>query len=359
MVFSHLVFLPKATIRPNMKIDKRIIGDDNPSYVIAEVGLAHEGSLGLAYRFVDAIADAGADAVKFQTHISEAESTIDEAFRVKFSYQDGTRWDYWQRTGFTAEQWHGLAAYCEKKKVTFLSSPFSVQAVDILDKIGMPAFKIASGNLGNPDMLSAIYRTGKPVIFSSGLSSWEDLVTMSETVRSYDIDAAILQCTSKYPAPLSEVGLNVIARIESELRLLSGISDHSGTIFPSMASMAQGHAFVEVHVVLDKGMFGPDVPASLTMAELKQLCDARDAFFEMRAPVDKNETAAKASKMRALFGWSLALQRPLKQGEVIAEDNLCLKKPGSGLPNSERASFIGKQVVADVPANRLLRLDDV
>src|SRR5690349_13400803 len=131
--------------------------------IIGEVALTHDGSLGLAHAFVDAIANAGADAVKFQTHIAAAESTPAEPFRVKFSYQDATRYDYWKRMEFTEEQWRGLAQHCRERGVLFISSPFSLDAVDLLERVGQPVWKIASGETGNVQLLDRVLDTGAPV----------------------------------------------------------------------------------------------------------------------------------------------------------------------------------------------------
>ncbi len=341
-----------------MQIGDRTVGDGEKAFIIAEVGLSHEGSLGLAHSYIDAIAATGADAVKFQTHLPEAESTVDELFRVPFSYEDKTRWDYWSRTGFDAEGWQGLADHCKEKDILFLSSPFSVQAVELLDNLAMPAFKVASGNLTNPEILQSMVKTGKPLIFSSGLSSWEDLRKIAQFCSDYKIDGALMQCTSRYPSPLQKVGLNIISDIENELGLISGISDHSGTVFPALASMALGHALIEVHAVFDRGMFGPDVKASLTMSELTHLTEARDAFQLMRQPVNKNAAADKMDKMKDLFGWSLALKNDLPAGTVIEETDLCLKKPGTGLDYTKSTNLIGKTLSVDVPSNRLLKMED-
>jgi hypothetical protein len=139
--------------------------------VIGEVALTHDGSLGLAHAFVDAIAGAGADAVKFQTHIAAAESTPSEPFRVKFSRQDATRYEYWQRMEFTEAQWQGLADHCRERGVLFISSPFSIEAVDLLERVGQPIWKIASGEVSNPRLLDRVLETGAPVLLSTGMSA--------------------------------------------------------------------------------------------------------------------------------------------------------------------------------------------
>src|SRR2546422_153958 len=143
--------------------------------IIGEVGLAHDGSLGYAHAFIDEVARAGADAVKFQTHIASAESTPSEPFRVKFSRQDETRYDYWKRMAFTEEGWRGLAEHARERGILFLSSPFSIQAVELLERIGMPLWKIASGETSNAMLLDRVLDTRKPVLLSTGMSPIEEI----------------------------------------------------------------------------------------------------------------------------------------------------------------------------------------
>ena len=157
------------------EISKHPVGGSNPCLIIGEVAQAHDGSLGLAHAFIDAIANAGADAVKFQTHIANAESSTREPFRVKFSQQDATRYDYWKRMEFTEEQWRGLADHAHQRGLLFLSSPFSEEAVEMLNQIGMPAWKIASGEVKNPILMERILQTGKPLLLSTGMSSLSEV----------------------------------------------------------------------------------------------------------------------------------------------------------------------------------------
>ncbi len=181
-----------------------------PVFIIGEIAQAHDGSLGQAHAFIDAAANAGVDAIKFQTHIASAESTPQEPFRVKFSKQDATRYEYWRRMEFTAEQWTGLANHAKERKIIFLSSPFSEAAVEMLDQIGMPAWKIASGETGNPLIKEAMYATGKPILLSTGMSSLDEIDGTVLEIKEKNLPLAVFQCTSKYPSPAEEIGLNMI-----------------------------------------------------------------------------------------------------------------------------------------------------
>src|SRR5687767_13592296 len=161
--------------------------------IIAEVGLAHDGSLGLAHAFIDEVSRGGADAVKFQTHIAAAESTAAEPFRVKFSQQDATRYDYWKRMEFTEAQWRGLADHAVDRGLMFLSSPFSIEAVDMLARVGMPMWKIASGEVSNRPLLEAVTATGRPVLLSSGMSALAEVDAAADCVRSAGVPLGIMQ----------------------------------------------------------------------------------------------------------------------------------------------------------------------
>src|SRR5918993_3637807 len=161
--------------------------------IIGEVGIAHDGSLGTAHAFIDAIAAAGADAVKFQTHIAAAESTPAEPFRVKFSRQDATRYEYWRRMEFSEAQWRGLAEHAREQGLLFLSSPFSVEAVELLSRVGMPMWKIASGEVSNRLLLEAVAATGQPVLLSSGMSSLAELDVAVDRVRHAGAPLGVMQ----------------------------------------------------------------------------------------------------------------------------------------------------------------------
>ena len=340
-------------------IDGRAIGGGR-AFVIAEVAQSHDGSLGLAHAFIDGAATAGADAIKFQTHIAAAESTLDEQFRVKFSRQDATRYDYWKRMEFTAEQWAGLAQHARENKLVFLSSPFSLQAMALLQRIGMPAWKVGSGEVTSMDLLQAMAATGAPVLISSGISTYAELGGAVTLVRKAGAAVAVFQCTTKYPTPLAEVGLNVLGELRQRFDCPVGLSDHSGKPFPSLAAMARGADLIEVHFALDRTMFGPDVPVSLTPAELRLLADARDAFAEMdAAPVDNDAMAQTLAPMRVLFTKSLAAAAALPKGTVLSADMLTTKKPGTGIPPREMRAIVGRRLKHAVGPDRLLRLEDL
>ncbi|MDQ3092356.1 MAG: N-acetylneuraminate synthase family protein, partial [Actinomycetota bacterium] len=271
--------------------------------VIGEVAQAHDGSLGMAHVHIDAIADAGADAVKFQTHIAAAESTPGEPWRVRFSYEDDTRFDYWRRMEFTEEQWAGLREHAQQRGLAFLSSPFSVEAVELLERVGVAAWKVASGETANPVLLDRVAAGGLPILLSTGMSPWAEIDGAVERVRARtDAPLAVLQCTSAYPTVPEDLGLNLVGELRERYGCAAGLSDHSGTIFPSLAATALGGRVVEVHVALSRHMFGPDTPASVTVEELGELVrGVRMLDRALTSPVDKDAMADRLEATRALF----------------------------------------------------------
>ena len=329
-------------------------------FVMGEVAMSHDGSLGLAHRFIDVIADAGADAVKFQTHIAAAESTPAEPFRVKFSQQDASRYDYWKRMEFTADQWDGLAVHCRDRGVLFVSSPFSLEAVDLLERIGQPLWKVASGEVSNTQLLDRILETGAPVVLSSGLSPIEETDWAVARVKAADAPVGVLQCTSAYPCPPERVGLNVVSEYRQRYGCWVGLSDHSATIYPGLAGAALGMDILELHVALSREMFGPDVVASVTAAELRQLVDGIRFIERMRAhPLDKDASARETEPLRRLFTRSVVARGPLPAGTVLEAGHLVLKKPGTGLPSTMLADLVGRRLARPVAADQLLSADDI
>ena len=349
------------SLPPVIEIGDRRVGRGCKPLVIAEVAQAHDGSLGAAHAFIDVAAECGADAIKFQTHIADAESTLDEQFRVRFSFEDETRYGYWQRMEFTAEQWAGLARHAREKGLLFLSSAFSLEAVELLRKLDMPAWKVASGEIRNTELLDAMADTGQPLLLSSGMSSLDDLDEAMDYLggKVSRLQLGIFQCTTRYPTPYEEVGLNVLEEMKARYGVPVGLSDHSGNSLPSIAAMTLGASMVEVHIAFHEGQFGPDTVASLTPSKLLEVCEARDAIHAMLSnPVDKSEMARQLSPVSRLFGRSLALKRDQPAGTVIAKEMLTLKKPGSGMPHDAAGSLLGRRLKHDKQANRLLHEDD-
>lgn len=328
--------------------------------IIAEIAQAHDGSLGTAHAYIDALAATGVDAVKFQTHIAEAESSEYEPFRIKFSKQDATRFEYWRRMQFTLPQWKELKSHCDDKGLEFISSPFSNLAIDWLEEVGVKRYKIGSGEVSNFLLLDKIAKTGKPVILSSGMSSWEELDAAVNFLQSFGNDLSILQCTTAYPTQPKQWGLNVLQELKSRYDIPTGFSDHSGDIYACLAAAALGSEIFEFHVVFDKRQFGPDTPASLTIDQTKQLVTGiRQIQGSLSNPILKSDIEA-FSGLKMIFEKSLAVNQSLKKGETLTLERLEAKKPkGYGIPAKDFQQVIGKKLTKDLNQWSFLNWEDL
>jgi N,N'-diacetyllegionaminate synthase len=223
----------------------------------------------------------------------------------------------------------------------------------------MPAWKIGSGEVRSVELLDAMAVNKAPILLSTGMSDFREIEVYVNRIKEKGMLFAIFQCTSRYPAPLEQVGINVIEELRDRFNCPVGLSDHSGSVFPGLAAMALGVDLLEVHVTFHRKMFGPDVQASVTLDELRLLVEAKDAFHTMlKNPVDKNKAAATLSEMRSLFTKSLAPKTPLPAGTILRSDMVSLKKPGTGIPAEELSNIIGRRLIRDVTPDKLLKWDD-
>ena len=329
--------------------------------IIAEVAQAHDGSLGAAHAYVDAAAKAGADIVKFQTHIAAAESTPHEPWRVRVSPRDETRYEYWKRMEFTEEEWLGLRKHALTAGVDFLSSPFSVEALELLERVEVMGWKVASGEVRNLALLNRMAATGLPVFLSTGMSPLAEIDETVALLREREVaEITVMQCTSAYPTPPEKLGLDLIPFFRERYGCPVGLSDHSGTIWPSLAAVTLGADVVEVHVTFSRDAFGPDVPASVTLDELEQLVAGVRYLERARAhPVNKDVVAEELEPMRQLFMKSVVARRSLATGTVLSLADLAAKKPGTGMPAEQMGSLVGRRLARDVAADALLAEDDL
>jgi N-acetylneuraminate synthase len=329
-------------------------------YLIAEIAQAHDGSLGILHSYVDAVAKTGVQAIKFQMHIAVAESSIHEPFRVQFSKEDATRYDYWKRMEFTLEQWKEIKKHCDEVGLDFICSPFSNLAVDWLEEIGVHTYKIGSGEVNNFLLLEKIAQTGKPIIISSGMSSFEELDQTIAFLKQRKVDFSILQCTTAYPTKPEQYGLNVIAELKTKYNVPIGFSDHSAKITTGIAAVTLGAEILEFHVVFHRDMFGPDAIASLTLEETKQLVEAvNEIYIANSNPIDKN-TNEGFEELKAIFEKSLAINKDLPLGHVITFEDLESKKPkGFGISAEKFNEVIGKKLKTNKSKWDFLNEDDL
>ena len=314
-------------------------------YLIAEIAQAHEGSLGILHSYIDAVAKTGVQAIKFQMHIAEAESSVYEPFRVKFSKEDDTRFDYWKRMEFSLEQWKEIKKHCDDVGLDFICSPFSNLAVDWLEEIGVQTYKIGSGEVNNLLLLEKICATRKPIIISSGMSSFDELDKTVDFLKNKSVDFSILQCTTAYPTKPEQYGLNVINELKKRYNVSVGFSDHSAKVSTGIAAVALGAEILEFHVVFHREIFGPDAIASLTIEETKQLVESvNDIQSAIDNPIDKNNNN-QFDELKSIFEKSLAINKNLPENHIITFDDLESKKPkGYGISATDFQKVIGKKL---------------
>ncbi|MCX6184914.1 MAG: N-acetylneuraminate synthase family protein [Flavobacterium sp.] len=320
------------------------------TYIIAEIGNTHEGSVGLAKQFIKAAADCGVDAVKFQTHIFEAESLSSAPNPAYF--KDESRKEYFERTAFNLEQYKILKDYAEQEcDVDFFSSPFSSEAVDLLMDLGVSTFKIPSGEVSNIPLLELIDKTGKKVILSSGMSSWEELDRAVAVFKDKD-KLTILQCTSEYPCKPENAGLNVMLEIKERYKCKVGFSDHTLGIGIPLTAVVFGATIVEKHFTLSKLMYGSDAKNSTEPEEFKHMVDnIRAAELAMNFKIDKDEKVKELGNMKFVFEKSIVSTKVLSAGHIISSEDIAYKKPGDGIPAKEFKNIIGRIVKSTIQAN--------
>ena len=328
--------------------------------LIAEIGQAHHGSLQKAHDYIDAVATTGVNAIKFQTHIADAESSIHEPFRVKFSDKYATRFDYWKAMEFSLEEWKSLKKHCDEVGLEFMSSPFSNAAVDLLEQIGVKRYKIGSGEVNNLLLLERIAQTKKPVILSSGMSSFKELDKTVAFLNSKNVDFSIMQCTTAYPTSSEQLGLNVIQELSDRYKVSVGFSDHSAKMSTGIAAIALGAKMLEFHIVFNKDEFGPDVTSSLTIEEAKILTEqARYIYNALQNPIDKTDND-DFKALKQIFEKSLAVNKDLPKGYCITFEDLEAKKPkGYGINALEFEKVIGKKLSRDFKSWEFLNDKDL
>ena len=325
--------------------------------IIAEVGSVHDGSFGNALQLVDAASECGADAVKFQTHIASAE-TLPEAPNPPF-FHDEPRAEYFERTAFAPEQWSRIKSRCEERGVLFLSSPFSEEAVDLLERIGLVRYKVPSGEVTNLPMLEKIARLGKPVLLSSGMSSWEELDRGVAVIRRHHSQLTILQCTTEYPCPYERVGLNVMLEMKDRYGLPVGLSDHTLTPYASLAAAALGASVIEKHLTFSRKMYGSDASHSMEPHEMADLVSGIRAIETMRASFVDKADVTHLQSMKRIFEKSIVTKVPIPTGTIISKEMLTTKKPGTGISAASIEDVVGRRTLRDLPAGALLMPSDL
>ncbi len=342
-----------------LSLGNKSISANDACFLIAEVGQAHDGSIDLAHAYIDAIAEAGADAVKFQTHIASAESTKHEKFRVQGIFKDKTRYDYWKRMEFTYDEWVSLRDHAEDIGLEFLSTPFSVEAIDLLESLGIKAWKLGSGDTSNTLLINKLIETKKPILFSSGMSTYKEIDLLVNKLKNATVPFALFQCTTSYPCPAEQIGLNILKEFIKHYDCPIGLSDHSGEIFPSLAAVCLGTKLIEVHVTFSKESIGPDVSSSLDFNQLKELVKGiRFLEKSFKNEVNKDDQAQLLRETKKIFGRSAFYSKDLMIGEVLSPEHIAMKKPGGGLDYEGVQSLLGMKVTRDKKEDDFVEKED-
>lgn len=338
------------------EIAGRMIGPDHPPLVLAEVGINHEGDVEKALQLVDAAASAGAEVVKFQCHITEKEMVPTDMTPGEISSEK--LWDIMKRCELTEDEERRVQAYCAEKGVTYLSTPFSREAADRLNDMGVPAFKIGSGECNNLPLLDHIARLGKPVILSTGMNDLSS-VRRSAAVLDGRVPYALMHCTSMYPTPYEKVRLGAVTELQSEFPGVPvGLSDHSMNIWTCLGAVALGASLLEKHFTISRSWPGPDTGISIEPSELTDLIEGSRAIWQARGGA---KTILAEEKPVIDFAYATVVSiAPIKAGDAFSHENVWVKRPGTGPIHAVRfEEIIGRRALSDIPADVHLRPEDV
>jgi len=329
--------------------------------VIAEIALTHNGNFKKAIDLISKCKESGADYVKLQTHFAKFESSKDEKFRKGFNFKEKNRYLYWKKREFTAKEWHKLFLFSKNIKIKLLSSPFSIEAFNVLKKIGLNTWKISSGEFFSQSLINEILKTKDKIILSTGLANLYEIDELIKKIKKNGNDLTVLQCTTKYPTKLEEVGLNVAKYFKKKFKVKNGISDHSGTIYPSIEAIKDEFDIIEVHVEeKNKIKFnGPDTESSLTFEELKIITNAFNSFKKLDKKLDKNKISKALLPNKILFTKSICSKIKIIKGDKISMDNVCFKKPNIGIPENKIKHILNYKFNKDIDSNRIIKWSDI
>lgn len=361
-IYNYLgdqIHLPKDSDKLKIKLDGITVGEDYPTYIIAEIGQNHNGEVRLAKRLIDMAVDCRANAVKFQKRDIPSELTK-EAFDKPYDNPNSFGKTYGEHRMFLEldESQHlELKEYAEAKGITYFCTPCDVPSVELLERIGCPFYKVASRDLTNIPLLEALGKTGKPVIISTGMASMEDIDAGMQALQLGKDKLMILQCTSEYPCALENVNLKVMDTLKEKYGLITGFSDHTSGVVVSTAAAVMGAAIIEKHVTLDRTMKGTDQPGSLEKAGLAKLVDyIRATELAIGDGLKVVNPVTEAAKIK--LARSVTSKVKINKGEVLTENMLCLKSPGNGIKWVHRDTVLGKKALFDIAPDVTLKEED-
>mgnify|MGYP001199419529 CR=1 FL=1 len=336
-------------------IDKIKVGENYPPVVIAEIGINHNGNLDLAIELADSAIKSGIEIIKHQTHIIEDEMSL-EAKKVIPGNSKQSIFDIIKKNSLTEKQEIKFAKYIKNKKKIFISTPFSRAAADRLVKIGVPAFKIGSGECSNHHFIKYLCKFKKPIIMSTGMNSIKSIKKSVQIILKNKIPLALLHCTNIYPTPPRLVRLNCIDELQKAFpKCIIGISDHTENIYTSLGAVARGARIIEKHYVdSKKKRFGPDVSSSMDSEDLKKLIQGSKEIFEARGG---NKFPIKEEKKTIAFALpSVVALKNILKGQKLNKNNIFLKRPGGGdYGINDLTKLFGKTVKKTIKANTQIK----
>ena len=338
-------------------IGTRRVGPDDPPLVIVEVGINHEGNIDKAIAMVDAAAEVDAELVKFQCHITEKEMVPTDMTPGEISAE--RRWDIIKRCELSEAEEHQVQAHCAAKGVIYLSTPFSREAADRLDAMGVPAFKIGSGECNNYPLLDHIAVKGKPIILSTGMNDMASIQKAVATIRRHGARLAVMHCTSMYPTPYDKVRLGAVTELAGAFpNLPIGLSDHSLDIWTCLGAVALGASLLEKHFTISREWPGPDTGISIEPDELARLIEGARAVWQARGGA---KTILAEERPVIDFAYATVVTiAPIKAGEEFGRANLWVKRPGTGpIPAGRLDGVLGQRAARDLSAEMHLAPDDI
>tara|TARA_B100001057_G_C22717591_1_gene898387 strand:+ start:117 stop:1154 length:1038 start_codon:yes stop_codon:yes gene_type:complete len=340
-----------------VKIGKRVISPNHEPLILAEVGINHEGSIDKAIQLIDAAKESGAEAIKFQTHLTEHEML--ETDMKPGDISDERLWDIIKRCELTESEESKLFDYCQQKNILFLSTPFSREASDRLEKLGVEAYKIGSGECNNLPLIRHISQKGKPVILSTGMNDIESIKTSVNIIKSYNCSLIIMHCTSMYPTPYSKVRLGAITHLQQEFPDIPiGLSDHSLGIASCLGGVALGACVFEKHFTISRSWPGPDTGISIEPNELSDLIRDSRIIWESRGG---SKSILNEEKPVIDFAYASVVSiSEIKKGDIFTNENIWVKRPGNGpLLAKDFESILGKVADNDIEKNSQLKPSDI
>ena len=340
--------------RKSLTIGTREIGAGRPCFVIAEAGINHNGDVKIAAELVEAAAAAGADAIKFQTHLPEFEMLKGGATAA---YVGESLFDLLTRTALSPEGHLEMRELAKRKGIIFMSTPFSREAADYLESIGVPAFKTGSGELTNIPLQRHIARKGKPMIVSTGMSTPEEIDATVTALESEKASFALMHCTSTYPTPYEHVQLGCISALQAKYGVPVGFSDHTLGTAISLAAVASGANIFEKHFTASRSLPGPDQQGSMEPKELEALVKDIRAIEQSLGATKKIQPGEQDVRDMALH--SVVSIRDITAGATIAAADVWVKRPGTGIPAARLQDVVGKVAKRAIARNKLISWDDL